>query len=450
MTRRRARISRRQMLKRIAGAVFPQFVKPRQTVMIVPASVFGASAPSNRITVAMVGMGRQARYANLPPFLVSEHTIVTAVCDVDAWRLKQAKAEVDKHYGNTDCRAYRDWREVVARNDVDAIMNSTPDHWHVPISLAAVRAGKHVSCEKPLTLSIAEGRVLADAVKKRGVVFRTDSECRSNAYMHRAAELVVNGYIGRLKRAEVIVPTGDEAGGDATPAPVPEELDYDMWLGPAPMKPYALDRVHPRESFERPGWMRCRDTCEGMITNWGTHLLDVLQLAHGSERTGPVEVEGSGEYPAPGSGLWNVLLHFKARFRYADGVSVDYGTGDATYVRFEGEEGWVQSTWFSGKDFQEGLTASSDTLLHTKPRDGDIRLPQRADKEDFIYGIRTGKPVMADAEIGHRTCSMGQIAHIAVQVGRKLAWNPDTERFADDAQANALLERPIRGDWMKG
>jgi len=175
-----------------------------------------------------------------------------------------------------------------------------------------------------------------------------------------------------------------------------------------------------------------------------------LQLAHGSERTGPIEVEGSGEYPAPGSGLWNVLLNFKARFRYADGVTVDYKTGDATYVRFEGEEGWIQSTWFSGKDFQEGLTASSDALLRTQPKDGDIRLPQRADKEDFIYGIRTGKPVMIDAEIGHRTCSMGQIAHIAVQVGRKLVWNPDTERFTDDAQANALLERPIRGDWMKG
>jgi len=429
------------MLGCTAGAVFP---------LIVPASVFGASAPSNRITVAMIGMGRQARHANLPAFLVSEDTIVTAVCDVDAWRLDGAKAEVDKHYGNTDCRAYRDWREVIALNDVDAVMVSTPDHWHIPISLAAVRAGKHVSCEKPLTLSVAEGRVLADAVKKQGIVFRTDSECRSNAYMHRVAELVVNGYIGRLERAVVIVPTGDEPGGDPTPAPVPDELDYDMWLGPAPMKPYTLDRVHPRKELGRPGWMRCRDTCEGMITNWGAHLLDVLQLAHGSERTGPVEVEGTGEYPGPGLGLWDVLLHFKARFRYADGVTVDYATGDAPYVRFEGEDGWVQGTWFTGKDFKEGITASSETLRRTKPKEGDIRLPQRADKEDFIYGIRTGKPVMADAEIGHRTCSMGQIAHIAIQVGRKLAWDPDAERFGDDVEANALLDRPIRGDWMKG
>lgn len=443
MARRSTTISRRQMLKCMAGAgaVFP---------LIVPSSVFGANAPSNRIRVAMVGMGRQALYANLPAFLAAEETIVTAVCDVDAWRLDRAKEAVDKHYGNSDCKAYRDWREVVARDDVDAVMNSTPDHWHVPISLAAVRAGKHVSCEKPLTLSVAEGRILADAVKKHGVVFRTDSECRSNAHMHRAAELVVNGYIGKLKHAIVTVPTGDIAGGDATPTDVPKELDYEMWVGPAPMKPYAVDRVHPRESYERPGWMRCRDTCEGMITNWGTHVLDVFQCAHGSERTGPVEVEASGEYPAPGSGLWNVLLHFESRFRFADGVTVDYKTGDAVYVRFEGEDGWIQSTWCSGKDAQEGLSASSDKLLRTKPKDGDIRLPQRGDKEDFIYGIRTGKPVMADAEIGHRTCSLGQIAHISIQVGRKLAWNPDTERFGDDAQANALLERPMRGDWMKG
>ncbi len=433
-------ISRRQVLRGMAGAAFP---------LILPSTVLGVSAPSKRISVAMIGLGRQAMHANLKPFLSSEYTTVTALCDVDGWRLAQAKAEVDRFYGNSDCRTFRDWREVVALNDVDAVMNSTPDHWHVPISLAAVRAGKHVSCEKPLTLSIAEGRMLADAVKQRGVVFRTDTECRSNASMRTAAELVRNGYIGKLKHAEVGVPTGDVAGGDATPMPVPDDFDYAMWLGPAPEKPYTLDRVHPRQGYERPGWMRCRDYCEGMITNWGTHLLDVFQLAHDSERSGPVEVEGTGEYPAPGSGLWNVLLNFKAQFRFADGVTVDYATREAPYVRFEGEEGWIQSTWMTGGNFKEGLTASSDTILQAKPKEGGIHLPERADKEDFIYGIRTGQPVMIDAEIGHRTCSMGQLAHIAVQTGRKLAWNPDTERFADDDKANAMLTRGIRGDWMK-
>jgi predicted dehydrogenase len=428
-------LPRRTVLKGFAVAAFP---------MILPSSVFGASAPSNRIGIGMIGMGRQAIHANLNPFLSSEQTKVLAVCDVDAWRLKKAKAQVDKHYGNEDCLASGDWRELVARADIDALMISTPDHWHVPMALEAVNAGKHISCEKPLTLSVAEGRMLADAAKRAGVTFRTDSECRSNEHMRRAAELVLNGYVGKLKSIRVTVPTGDVAGGDATPMPVPAELDYGRWLGPAPETPYTLDRVHPRESYGRPGWMRCRDTCEGMITNWGTHLLDIVQMAHGSERTGPVEVEGTGEYPAAGSGLWGVLLNFRARFRYGDGVEVEYLTSDAPYVRFEGEEGWVQSTWMSGGDFKEGVTASSETLLKTMLKDSDLRLPQRADKEDFIYGITTGQLTMADAEVGHRTCSMGQLAHIAIQVGQKLTWNPEKERFQDNEAANALLQRKMR------
>ncbi len=433
-------VSRRSAMKAMAAAATP---------MILPEGLLGAKAPSNRITVGMIGMGRQARYANLKPFLLSADTRVVAVCDVDAWRLANAKEDVDAHYGNGDCKTYRDWREVVARDDVDAVMVSTPDHWHVPVALAAVRAGKHVSCEKPLTLSIAEGRLLADAARREGVTFRTDSECRSHPDMHTAAQLVINGYLGSLKRIEVTVPAGDVAGGDSTPMPEPPELDYDLWLGPAPLNPYTVDRVHPRESYNRPGWMRCRDTCEGMVTNWGTHLLDVAQLAHGSERSGPVEVEGTGTYPAPDSGLWSVLLEFQARLRYADGVVVDYRTSEAPYVRFEGEEGWIQSTWFAGGDLKPGLTASSDALLHTELRLSDRYLPRREDKEDFIYGIKMGEPTMADAEIGHRTCSMGQLAHIAIQVGRALQWDPETEQFTDDEAANALLKRPNRGDWLK-
>ncbi len=434
------RITRRSALKRLGLTAAP---------ILLPSRVFGAEAPSKRIHVALIGVGRQARGANLDPFLKSGDTRVIAVCDVDGWRLGKAKAAVDKHYASTDCFSTRDWREIIARKDVDAVMISTPDHWHVPQALAAVRAGKHVSCEKPLTLSISEGRILADAAKAAGVVFRTDTECRSHEQMHRAAELVRNGYIGTLKKMQVAVPTGDVAGGKAEPMPVPEDLDYAMWLGPAPDKPYTPDRVHTPHDFKRPGWMRCRDTCEGMITNWGTHLLDVAQLAHNTERTGPVSVEGTGEYPAPDSGLWNVLLHFEARFRFSDGVEIEYRTGGAPYVRFEGDEGWIQSTWMTGKDAEEGLTASPKTLLDTALRETDLRLPRRADKEDFIYAIKRGAPTMIDAEIGHRACSMGQLAHIAIQTGRKLDWDPAAERFPGDEAANALLTRPMRGDWMK-
>jgi myo-inositol 2-dehydrogenase / D-chiro-inositol 1-dehydrogenase len=429
--------TRREVLRTLGGAgvltAFPT---------IVPSSVFGKNAPSNRITIGMVGMGRQALYANLKPFLFSDEAQVVAVCDVDKWRLDKAKGEVDKHYDNRACLATTDWREVIRRDDIDAIMNSTPDHWHVPISVAAVRRGKHVSCEKPLTLSIAEGRVLADAVKKHGVTFRTDSECRTDSYMHRISELVRNGYVGKIKRIEVGVPTGDIAGGKTTPMPIPEELDYDMWTGPAPEKPYTTDRVHPPHSHNRPGWMRCRDTCEGMVTNWGAHTLDVTQSIHNSERTGPVSVEGQGEYPAPGSGLWNVLLNFQVQYRYADGVVVDYHTDKGAFIRVEGEDGWIHAPWLGGQ-----MTASDPAILRIKLKDSDIHLPQRQDKEDFLYGIKNQATTMADAEVGHRTCSMCQIAHIAIQRGCKLQWNPARELFIDDGPANEMLHRPYRKPW---
>ena len=173
----------------------------------------------------------------------------------------------------------------------------------------------------------------------------------------------------------------------------------------------------------------------------------MAQWAHDSERTGPVAVEAEGAYPAPDSGLWNVLLRFQAQFRYADGVTIDYRTAKAPYVRYVGDEGWIQSTWFPGGGLEPGVTASSDSLLEPLPEAAEVRLARREDKEDFIYGIKTGRPTMADAEIGHRTCSIGQIAHIAIQVGRKLEWDPDAERFPGNEDANALLTRDVRGDW---
>lgn len=437
-------ITRRQLLRGAGSATvlsgFPA---------IVPSSVFGRNAPSNRVALAMIGVGRQGTHANLKTLVNLEGVQIVAVCDVDRWRMQSAKKMVDHKNGDTGCQAIADWREVIGRSDVDAIMNSTPDHWHVPISLAAVRQGKHVSCEKPLTLSIAEGRVLADAAQKHGVVFRTDSECQSDAYMHKTVELVRNGYIGKIRRFEVGVPRGDTAGGSAEPASVPGELDYEMWLGPIRKKPYMPDAVHPVQSYGRPGWMRCRDTCEGMITNWGTHVIDVAQKVNNTQRTGPVSVEGTGKYPAAGSGLWNVLVDFKVQFRYADGVTMDYIIDSAgAYLRVEGEEGWIQANWHR----KDGFQASDLKILKTKFKESDIRLPNRSDKADFIYCIRNNAPQesMADAEVGHRTCSMGQLAHIAIQRGSRLEWNPEKELFAGDAEANRMLAREYREPWGLG
>jgi predicted dehydrogenase len=391
-------------------------------------------------------VGRQGLQVNLRTLVNMPDVQIVAVCEVDKWRLNNAKGEIDKVYANADCKTYADWREVVARNDIDAIMNSTPDRWHVPISLAAVRAGKHVSCEKPLTRSIAEGRELADAVKKHGIVFRTDSECRSEAYMHKTAELVRNGYIGNVQRIEVGVPRGDMAGGNTAPMPVPEELDYDMWMGPIARKPYTVDAVHPRKAYTRPGWMRCLDSCEGMITNWGTHVIDVAQQANNSERTGPVSIEGQGTYPEPGSGLWNVLVDFKVQYQYANGVIMDYLIdSQGAYLKVIGDEGWIQANWYRPGGFE----ASDINILRTKFRESDLRLPQRGDKEDFIHCIKNNAPQesMADAEVGHRTCSVGQLAHIAIQRGKKLTWDPKKEQFQGDKAANKMLKLDYRSPW---
>jgi myo-inositol 2-dehydrogenase/D-chiro-inositol 1-dehydrogenase len=427
-------ITRRHAVQCLAAAAVP---------WILPSRLLGQDAPSKKIHLAMIGTGRQAYHANLPTLLGMPEVRVVSVCDVDRHRAEATKAKIDKHYGNTDCKLFTDFREALEMPDLDAVMNSTPDHWHAIISLAAIAKGLHVSCEKPLTRYLADGRLIADAAKKKGVVFRTDTECRSNSYMTKTADLAMNGYLGKITRFEVGVPREVEGElGDPTPMPVPAHLDYEMWLGPAPYQEYTRDRVHPEDLAGRPGWMRILDYCEGMVSNWGTHLIDVASLINGSERSGPISVEGTGRYPEPGSGLWNTLLAFDLHYRYANGVTLDYKI-DVPYLRVEGEEGWIQAHWNSAG----GIKASDPKILRTKFRSTDTRVPTRSDKADFISAIQKGTTLMADAEIGHRTCTVGQIGHIAIQRGRRLEWNPETERFTNDEEANKRLTGNPRAAW---
>jgi myo-inositol 2-dehydrogenase / D-chiro-inositol 1-dehydrogenase len=427
--------TRRRALQCLAATVVAPF--------IIPARLFGQGAPSKKIHLAMIGTGRQGYHTNLPTLLGMPEVRVVAVCDVDRRRAEAAKAKIDKHYGNTDCKLFTDYREALEMPDLDAVMNSTPDHWHALISLAAIAKGLHVSCEKPLTRYLADGRLIADAAKQKGVVFRTDTECRSNSYMTKTADLAMNGYLGKITRFEVGVPREVEGElGNPEPMPVPAHLDYEMWLGPAPYQEYTRDRVHPEDLTGRPGWMRILDYCEGMVSNWGTHLIDVASLINGTEHTGPVSVEGTGRFPETGSGLWNTLLAFDLHYRYANGVTLDYKI-DVPYLRVEGEDGWIQAHWFSAG----GLKASDPKILRTKFRDTDTRVPTRGDKADFISAIQNGTTVMADAEIGHRTNTIGQIGHIAIQRGRRLEWNPETERFTNDDEANKMLTGSAREPW---
>ena len=435
-------LTRRQLLKGSAMTAGVAFFAPA----FVPAHVFGAAAPSSRITIGMIGMGRQAYYSNVKTFLAAPDAQVVAVCDVDTWRLDNAKKAVEDHYAKEraagqfkGCSTYRDFRELLARTDIDAVMISTPDHWHVPMAIEAAKAGKDVCCEKPLTLSIAEGRVLSDTVRRYNRVFRTDSEFRSHECFQRACELVLNGRIGKVHTIRTGVPAGDVAGKPEPEMPVPQELDYDLWLGPAPYMPYTLNGVHPRQSYERPGWMRVPGCCEGMITNWGAHLNDIAQWGNGTDRTGPVEVEGTGVYPR--EGLWNVLLRFELRYKYASGVRLFYSI-DKPYVRFEGTEGWIQADYNT-----RALNAEPASILKSAIGPNEIHLPLIPEKRDFLDAIKTRGQTLADAEIGHRTNSLCQIGHIAIQVGRKLSWDPNAERFTNDETANRLLSRPLRSPW---
>lgn len=415
--------------------------------MILPRGVLGQNAPSKKIGIGMIGMGRQAYCSNLQPFLKSPDCTVTAVCDVDSWRLEQGLQAVEKHYKAKTAKGYRDFRELLADPNVDAVMISTPDHWHVPMALAAVRAGKDVSLEKPITRYIDEGRMLADLVAKNKRVFRVDSEFRSLEPMHRAAELVRNGRIGKL----LVVRTGSPREvfpeePETVTAP-PPELDYDLWLGPAPKVDYMQKRVHtPKNIKTRPGWMRNLDYCDGMITNWGTHLNDIGQWGAGTERTGPVEVKASGTFHD--SKVWNVLEKFDAWYKFANGMEMFYQMGEP-HVRFEGEKGWIQVNYAASKLAPERLTASDPKILKEVIGPEEIHFPLKSEKQDFLDSIKSRGRTLEDEEVGQRTTSLCHLAHISIKLGGvKLAWDPDKETFPGHAEANKLISRPaLRAPW---
>jgi len=441
--------NRRQFLKTATVAAAAPLFLPRH--------LFGANAPSNRIHLGFIGTGRQAFALNIPEFMALPDVHVVALCDVDSWRLEQAKKKVDGHYsrqapGGTykGCSTYRDFRELLARPDIDAVMISTPDHWHVPMAMAAVNAGKDVSLEKPITRYVNEGRLLADLCEKKQRIFRVDSEFRSLAPMHRAAELVRNGRIGKLHTVRTGSPRENFPDEPETVSAPPAELDYDLWLGPAPQVDYLQKRVHaPKDLKSRPGWMRCLDYCDGMITNWGTHLNDIGQWGAGTERTGPVKLKASGKFHE--GKVWNVLEYFDAWYQFANGLEFFYQMG-SPHVRFEGDQGWIQVNYIADKLNPDRLQASAPRILKEQLGPDELRFPLQSERADFIASVKSRKPTLEDAEVGQRTTSLCHLAHIAIQLGgTTLKWDPDKEVFPDNESANRLLNRPaLRKPWTLG
>jgi predicted dehydrogenase len=404
--------------------------------LLIPSSVLGAEgsvAPSNRITIGFIGVGEHGTNWNLSYYLKLPAAKVIAVCDVDSHRLERAKETVDERYQSSDCSTTKDFREILARKDIDAVMISTPDHWHTLISLLAVHAGKDVQCEKP-TLTINEGKLLIETVRKHQKVFQTSTEDRAVPEYHRIAELVRNGRIGKLQRIEVILPKQPDRPGDPTPQPVPPELDYDMWLGPAPFAPYTKDRVH--FNFR---WIQ--DYSGGIICDWGAHLFDTAQWGNDTERSGPVEVEGTGTYWE--GGLYNTVKDYDVTYRYANGVVMTCKPGNPS-IKFIGTEGWVGNTGWRGP-----VQASSQKILDSKigPEELHLYTNPKGEHDDFLKCVKSRKDPYFPVDVGHRVSTVCHLANIAIKVGRKLKWDPQQEQFVGDQAATAMLSRPLRAPW---
>jgi predicted dehydrogenase len=429
--------TRRAILQHGSGAALGAFSLPH----LVPASVLGQGAPgapSDRIRLGLIGCGGQGKY-DLRGHLGARGVQCVAVCDVQEKRRLDAKAMADKQNGTTDCAAYADFRELLARRDVDAVLIATQDHWHAVIAVAAAKAGKDMYCEKPLGVSVAEGQAVRDAVRKHKRVFQTGTQQRSDRKFRLACELARNGYLGRLRSIQVAAegpkykrsyrkPTGEE--------PIPPGLDYDMYLGPSPMKPYNGGRL------AWPDWYLIWDYCAGFIVNWGVHHLDIANWGWPAFATEPCELEFTGSYR--NDGLTDNINDWRGEFRFASGLVVGYSDDDNPHkhgIRFEGDSGWVHVD-------RRRITAEPPSLLDVKFKDGDTRLVESANHyHGFVDCIRTRRDPVSTVESGHQASTLGLIAEIAVRLKRKLAWDPKAERFVKDDGANALLTRPLRAPW---
>ena len=450
-------MKRRTFLRNSAAATAGTMVVPT----IIPSHVMGKTAPSNKIRIGQIGFGRIAMSHDLPETLKHDAAIGVAVADVDIRRARMGKEWIEKFYANkgktdyVDVAVYQDYREMLQDPGIDAVIISTPDHWHSQPAMQAAIAGKDIYLQKPASLTIKEGRQMSDTVNRTGSIFQQGSQQRGTSpwpQFHRACELVRNGRIGELEKIEIGLP-GDPGGDEEPHMDIPENLNYDMWLGSTPMAYYTEKRVHPQNDFSRPGWLRCEQFGAGMITGWGAHHVDTAHWGMGTEFTGPVEVEAEATFPS--SGLWNVHGDFMVHARYANGVNMQISGTFPNGVKFYGSEGWIfvsrgNVSVTSSDPTQPGselkaLDASNPKILESEIGPDEIHLYKAPEQhEDWLNAIRSRRDPVAPAEVGHRSCSACLVSHIAMKVDGKLHWDPRHERFLDNDSANAMVKRPQR------
>ena len=460
------RASRRQFLQGAAAALGAAALPA-----IVPATVFGDNAPSNRIHVGFIGCGNQSEI-DLPSFLGQDDAQVLAVCDVNTasggYRVpkqflgrKPAQEKVNAHYAAAKpsgqykgCDAYNDFREILARPDIDVVAVVVPDHWHALMTIMAAKAGKDIYCEKPLSLCIRQGRAMVEAVRKYHRVLQTGTHYRSSPDARLACELVRNGRIGKLQRIMCYVAENNavDPGPGWKPMPVPEGFDYDFWLGPAPKVPYHKDRCFYRFRFNL-------DYSGGQTTNFGTHSIDLAQWAMGTDHSGPIELEDAGgQWPPPG-GLYNTPTRVSFCARYANGVELLCQTRekDGFGVRFIGTDGWVQ---YGYTGVETGPASLKDSPIKAdeihlpesnparKKEQGKYHVPDHV--RNFLSCVRARQDPLASAEVGHRSTSVCHLGNIVMRLKRKLRWDPVKEEFPGDDEANRMLDRPMRAPWSLG
>jgi predicted dehydrogenase len=458
------KITRRKFLDQTVKTAILAPLAATAVPSIVPSTVFGKHAPSNRINVGAIGSGRIARTHDMPGVWRQDIAQLMAVCDLDSKRAEEGKILIDGYYtkkGGKDyngTKVYTDFQELLANKDIDAVTISTPDHQHARIAVMAAQAGKDIYLQKPTSLTIAEGRVMSDAIKKAGRIFQIGSQQRSSTQFRYAAELVRNGRIGQLKKVYVGLP-GDPSGEEEKEMPVPKNLNYDAWLGSTPYVYYTEKRVHPQEGYDRPGWLRCEQFGAGMITGWGSHHIDCAHWGMDTELTGPVEIWGHAEFPK--SGLWDVHGIFTTYAKYANGVEMVVSNELPNGIKFEGTEGWVFVTRgnynvtgsdpVASNDGVKPLDASDPKIIKSVIGPKEVHLYESSNHHlNWLESVQSRKTPITTVEIAHRSCSACLLHHIAMKLDRKIYWDPAKERFKNDDEANKMLSRSQRDAYALG
>ena len=425
--------NRRRFLRKAATAVFGVTVLPS----IIPASALGKDGhvpPSDRIVMGAIGVGSMGT-GNMINSLKKNEVRYVAVCDVDLKRSEKARLLVNQTYKNSDCREYSDFREFLENEELDAVCIGLPDHWHAIISIAVANKGIDIYGEKPLARSIKECRAIVDAVEKNKIIWQTGSWQRSVAHFHYACELIRNGKLGEITYVEVGLPDGRESIGTPPVMPVPDGLDWDFWLGPAPARSY--------RGVCHWDWRWILDYSGGQLTDWAGHHVDIAHWGLGLDRSGPVEIEGKGVYPL--EGIFNVPVEYDFTCKYENGLTMrvanrsrlPQGMGATWY----GEKGWLNVD-------RSGLTAEYPEILNEKIGDGDIKLYKSIDHwQNFLDCVKSRKETITPAEIAHRSISVGLLGEIAMLTGQKLFWDLEKEMFTNSDYANRLLSWPYKKPW---